>query len=281
MTKKQKVGTFFLGILPTLAAALLQIIVSIPLAEGAVGAAIIGSSENFGAKNVLELFYELISSQPFLELTQLLYAITAVVFFAWWFFRVFREDHGPLFKTRQFSLLLLLGMVLLMIGLQFAVTIVYNGVAYLLPSAAETYEELVEMAGFDEPSVLTIVYGVLIGPIAEELIFRGVTLHYFRRIMPFALANLLQAVLFGVYHMNLMQGIYAAVAGLVFGYIMYRGGSLIYSIVSHMIFNLFGFTNLLYIGSESPYYDFICMPVMVLTLILGCMLYFGRMEKNT
>ena len=36
--------------------------------------------------------------------------------------------------------------------------------------------------------------------------------------MPFMAANILQAVLFGIYHMNLIQGIYAFVLGFILGY---------------------------------------------------------------
>lgn len=280
MTTGKKVGTFFLGFLPLVAAIALQYIFMIPLLEAAVGIGIVEAADAGEIGYALDYFFDIATSQRFMELVELLYAATGVFIFGWWFRKVFFKDHGPVFRTRKFSLLILIGLLLLMIGLQFAVTIVYEGVAVILPKAASDYEELMELAGFDQPSVMTFIYGILIGPIVEELVFRGLTTHYFKRIMPFALANILQAVLFGLYHMNLMQGIYAGLAGLVFGYIMYRGGSILYSILAHIIFNFFGFTEILNIGSESPYYNFIWMPVMVLTLIVGSMLYFGRIGKK-
>ena len=36
--------------------------------------------------------------------------------------------------------------------------------------------------------------------------------------MPFMAANVLQAVLFGIYHMNLIQGVYAFVLGMILGF---------------------------------------------------------------
>lgn len=275
MTKGKKVGTFFLGLAALPIALLIQVIVTVPLAEAAVGVAIVNIAHgSFSANDVINYYYELVSGQTFLETVQFLYSIAAAGFFLWWFKKAFFAEHGPFFRGHRLFFRPLIGLILLMIGLQFAVTVLYDGVAAILPGAAEAYEDLVELAGFDEPTVAILIYGIFLGPIAEELIFRGVALHYFKRILPFWAANLFQAVLFGVYHMNLMQGIYAAVVGLVLGYIFYRGGSLLYSITAHIIFNFFGFTNILYLGSDSPYYNFFWMPIMVLTLILGSMLYF-------
>jgi hypothetical protein len=48
--------------------------------------------------------------------------------------------------------------------------------------------------------------------------------------------NIFQSVLFGLFHGNLIQGLYAFVLGMVLGYIRYYGG-LGYSIVTHMCFN--------------------------------------------
>jgi hypothetical protein len=41
--------------------------------------------------------------------------------------------------------------------------------------------------------------------------------------MPFWVANILQAVLFGIYHMNPLQGIYAFFIGLFLGYVCHKG----------------------------------------------------------
>ena len=60
----------------------------------------------------------------------------------------------------------------------------------------------------DEPSLILVLYSVLIGPVCEELIFRGLTLKYAKRAMPFWVANFLQALLFGVFHMNMIQDVY-------------------------------------------------------------------------
>ena len=58
--------------------------------------------------------------------------------------------------------------------------------------------------------------------------------------MPFFAANIFQAVLFGAFHGNVIQGAYAFVVGLFCGYVCYKGGSIYLSILFHMLFNIWG-----------------------------------------
>lgn len=77
-----------------------------------------------------------------------------------------------------------------------------------------------ETAGLDSDiGLFMFIYAVILGPVCEELVFRGVTMRLVRRALPFWAANLMQAVLFGIFHMNWIQGIYAFVLGLVLGWI--------------------------------------------------------------
>lgn len=68
-----------------------------------------------------------------------------------------------------------------------------------------------------------LIYGIL-SPMAEENVFRGVTLHRLFLLFrekneekkAFFLAALLSSLLFGIYHGNIVQGLYAAAMGLCF-----------------------------------------------------------------
>lgn len=62
------------------------------------------------------------------------------------------------------------------------------------------------------------LYASILGPIAEEVLYRGLIL---RTLRPFGkrFAILTSAILFGMYHGNLLQTPYAVVLGLVFGYV--------------------------------------------------------------
>jgi len=79
-----------------------------------------------------------------------------------------------------------------------------------------------------------------LAPITEELIFRGVTMRLTKWAgMSFVVGNIVQAVLFGVFHMNLVQGVYASVIGLVLGYLGHRYKTLWVPILVHLFCNLY------------------------------------------
>ena len=112
-------------------------------------------------------------------------------------------------------------------GSQFFCDFLTTVVSTIVPRWLEQYKELLENAGLDDNiGPLLLLYSVLLGPICEELIFRGVTLRLARKALPFWFANLFQAVLFGIYHMNWIQGIYAFAFGILLGYICEKGGSI-------------------------------------------------------
>lgn len=62
------------------------------------------------------------------------------------------------------------------------------------------------------------IYG-MISPLAEEIVFRGVIYHRIRRFFGAALSVILCGGLFGVYHGNLVQGIYGCILGVAITYI--------------------------------------------------------------
>ena len=88
---------------------------------------------------------------------------------------------------------------------------------------------------FDQQSLADILLCVV--DRSEELIFRGAILDRLYLAFPFWAANLLQALLFGIYHMNLVQGIYAFVLGAVLGLVRVSVGTIFASIGTHIIFN--------------------------------------------
>lgn len=115
-------------------------------------------------------------------------------------------------------------------------TLFLSFLAMLIPQAFSAYNMIMENLT-DTSMAVTLVYVLLVGPVSEELIFRGAILDRFYLAFPFLLANLLQAALFGIYHMNLIQGIYALCLGFVLGIIRQVTGSILASMLTHILFN--------------------------------------------
>lgn len=93
-----------------------------------------------------------------------------------------------------------------------------------------------ETATMDAQSFSMFLYVTIVAPIAEELLFRGVIL---RSMQPYGkrFAILTSALLFGVFHGNIVQAPYAFLIGLVLGYAAIEH-SIVWAIVLHMFNNL-------------------------------------------
>lgn len=108
-----------------------------------------------------------------------------------------------------------------------------------LPDLLE--DQFVDMSS----NVFGIFSIVLIGPIAEEVLFRGGIMNYFieRKGYDRRKAILLSALIFGIIHFNPAQVVYAFLLGLVLGCIYYQTGSLLLCCIVHIALN--GFSTLL------------------------------------
>ena len=87
-----------------------------------------------------------------------------------------------------------------------------------------------------------IIYGIL-SPLAEEIIFRGILYNRMKRIFPLALSMFVSSLLFGVFHGNLVQGIYGTLMGLliVWSYEHFKNFSaplIVHSVANVIIFIL-------------------------------------------
>lgn len=131
--------------------------------------------------------------------------------------------------------------VLLALGMQFVTTLLMTLVLLLFPAAMEEYRSMIDASGVSEYGIAWFLATVVLPPIVEETGFRGLGLTYLKRAgVPFAVANVLQAVAFGIFHMNLTQGIYTFVLGLFMGYAAHASGSIVPVMLLHAVYNFMG-----------------------------------------
>jgi hypothetical protein len=134
--------------------------------------------------------------------------------------------------------------------------IVFNIAAILtnagieMPVVQETFQEIVQRPGGAPLLVLT---SVLLAPVAEEVVFRGVLFQGLRARWGFWLAALVSAALFTLAHLGegggwlasaiLVSGILPL--GVVFAALVERRGSLLVSIMAHAMYNAINVTLLI------------------------------------
>lgn len=215
-----------------------------------------------------------------------IYTVPAVVFILWYWLEVVRREGAASFaraQTKKITPAGILWTLAFAYAVQHAVSLIIGFLAFMLPETVAAYEEMVESAGLTDYSLTWVFAVVILPPLVEETVFRGLILHYLKKGgARFWAANLIQAVLFGIYHGNLIQGIYAFCIGVLLGYLAERYNSLIIPVLVHALFNLFGT-----LGVELE--SMILPEIVQMMLIYGCvpltamllvLIHYGAGEKR-
>ena len=205
------------------------------------------------------------------RIIQILLALSLIFYKSTWFWKIFNHLTKPyLPASREFFQILLLmesgvllSAVIYLLGfagkqtfhfkwqlryfiyLLLGYIILYMSdflLSYFIPSSSNqiSLNETVEMMGRQE-----YPYFLLIGPIAEELIYRGVLMTTFFKNSPWYGDVLLSAIIFGYIHINftltpLAFFIYAS-GGLILALLYRMTKSLYYPILVHILINITAF----------------------------------------
>lgn len=161
----------------------------------------------------------------------------AAVFLIWYRKQKDKTIPAPfdeVFRIRHLAIFLFSGL-----AAQVAVSMCLNLILPLFPQTMENYTTLLEsLVGGNV--IVTVISTAVLAPLAEEIIFRELMTRKLCKVFPFWFTNIIQALVFGIYHMNIVQGIYAFFLGLLFGYVAYRMKSIWASIMLHGIVNASG-----------------------------------------
>lgn len=235
-----------------------------------------------GAAEGFHALYRMLLDSDFNGAVMIIYSVICIVVFGLWYYRSCGGDYLPQPK-KTFSGLQFAGIVVLVPGAQFLCSYLISFLSLVFPDWLKQYERLMETAGMDESiTFVLLVYSVLLGPINEELIFRGVTMRLARQSLPFWAANILQAILFGILHGNWLQGCYAGALGLLLGFICEKGGSIYYSILLHILFNFWGtvIANLFPDVQDTAASAMLILAATVASSAVGILLFLLGMKKK-
>jgi membrane protease YdiL (CAAX protease family) len=166
-------------------------------------------------------------------------------------------------RIRVGTLVMMIGIVLGFNAIISLVPMLFDPLLQMLDVPSGEVEVDVFEAYLNIPGIL---YVVLLGPIFEEIIFRGAIL---RSLQPYGnnFAIVLSSILFGAYHLILFQGIFAFFVGLVLAYCTLRF-SMKWSMLLHIINNGFAMT-LLYAEPSMLVLVGLYLLLLVLALVAG------------
>jgi membrane protease YdiL (CAAX protease family) len=121
-----------------------------------------------------------------------------------------------------------------MVGLGIVNTELLNLVNAVLPMPGALIRMFQSMSS---GGLATVLAFILIAPLMEELLFRGIILGGFLRRYRPGTAVVVSAVLFGLVHLNPYQFVSALITGLLLGWLFLRTGSLWPCFVGHALYN--------------------------------------------
>ena len=124
------------------------------------------------------------------------------------------------------------------VALSVGINIIFISMGWL--EASESYQEAASNLYAVSIPAGILLYGIY-SPLAEELLFRGIIYNEVKTIMQTKTAALLAAVLFGIYHGNLVQFVYSVALGLVLAYAYQYSGQFAVPVVIHGVVNVIVF----------------------------------------
>ena len=189
----------------------------------------IGELMDYSVKQPMNLAYRTLA-----------YFAVCVLVFGIWYKKAFAKEETPagaIKKNVQSLKLKLLCLVAAGVLAQFAVDAALELLRGVSPESFTEYDEMLKSVVGVTASRVSLFASFVAAPIAEELIFRGVILGYSRDYLPDIAAIALNALLFAVYHGNLIQGCYACVLGAVLAYLRIKLGSVIPCMLLHISIN--------------------------------------------
>lgn len=166
----------------------------------------------------------------------------------------------------------------------FAMTVSFNVLLSIIPwDIFGTGENIVQNndSFYSIPFSFRLLSYVVIAPLSEEILFRGIIFKRFDSMLPLWGSSIATAAIFGIYHGNLQQGIYAFVNGIVMCLIVHYGGSLFYSVVYHMVANLISNLCFEYDYINNVIYHPLSIILSIVYLVVAIILYYVIKNKLT
>lgn len=250
--KRIRVGFIFLAFVPVAVLMMIQTASQLPF----LVVSVVETTQKAAATvEPLDMYSEMLNifNEKYAFYAYLIYAVIGLVVFSIWLYKGFVKT-GPKVKLGEiFGVKSVIASLCIIIGLYFFINAFMTIADKIIPQAIAEYTELIEAAGLVNDTLITVVYGIILGPILEELCFRGVTYGLLEKsgLKP-GVSIAISAALFGAMHIILVQVIYAALLGLFLGFLRYKYRSIKITVFAHILFNLMGTYGSLLLSNHEP-----------------------------
>jgi membrane protease YdiL (CAAX protease family) len=161
----------------------------------------------------------------------------ALTFVLWYGIEKSKTRFRQLFSFKATRTSLLLPFIITLIGLQIISAEVNGIVVSVIPGAEAAAQSIMDFA--QKETYVFIVFAIVLAPVVEELMFRGLILRGFLQRYSIKKAIIVSALFFALYHGNAFQFLPAFFAGVLFAWWFLKTRSLMPCLFGHVFNNAF------------------------------------------
>ena len=153
--------------------------------------------------------------------------------------------------------------LLIIIGILFS--LIFNLLLYSL-NIIFSFTNIFDLS--DNNLIVSIISIGIIGPILEELVFRGITYNRLKLITSKWKAIMITSLLFGIFHGNIVQFIYTFIFSIILTYIYDYEKNIFAPIIMHVSANISTILLMLFIRSLNIYYSLSLFLIFMIFLLI-------------
>ena len=221
---------------------LLQIMVSIVGIEAAMLAYMTRGGNNI--QYVESALMDILSEPGYLTTLMVVATLVSTVFSvpAYWIIwgRKKTAQDKQYFREKVLRLKPFAMIIIASCGLYYLAILIAAVIAVVSPETMNYYNEMMDTA-LGGSQMLAMLAAVILAPVNEECIMRGLILKNLQRFFTTPVVVIIQAVLFGIFHANCVQGLYVLPVGAALGYVAVKTRSVMPSIFMHLFYNMLSF----------------------------------------
>ncbi len=221
---------------------LLQIMVSIVGIEAAMLAYMTRGGNNI--QYVESALMDILSEPGYLTTLTVVATLVSTVFSvpAYWIIwgRKKTAQDKQYFREKVLRLKPFAMIIIASCGLYYLAILIAAVIAVVSPETMNDYNEMMDTA-LGGSQMLAMLAAVILAPVNEECIMRGLILKNLQRFFTTPVVVIIQAVLFGIFHANWVQGLYVLPVGAALGYVAVKTRSVMPSIFMHLFYNMLSF----------------------------------------
>lgn len=166
--------------------------------------------------------------------------------------------------------------ILLGIGLSVIILILTSILTSIFPSYLHVQNQLQST----KSSILQLLIVIVIIPICEEILYRRIIFDYLRKNYNIISAIIIQALIFGIAHGNIVQGIYAFILGIPLALLYMEFNSLWSNTILHIVINLLGVLIIPTIVSINPLLSYVVILIGIICFVVSILKFIKKYEYS-